>query len=124
MGPVNRQDVQNIINNAQNRIFDRVASRQDMLVLIDAVRTLSNLHQQSQQLLKQSEYQRSQLARRTVALETRMSNIEVELKNTQMLVGRVLDRIGAQQLQKISLPAQPEQQRAAEPATQYVYRPS
>lgn len=117
MSPVNRQDVQNIVEIARNRIMERMVTKQDISAITDAIRNISNLHLQSQQLLKQSEYQQSQLSRRVVALEARLINLEAELRNTQQAMLRV-----AEQPQRIVVPAQPQTE--SQPTTEYVYRPS
>ncbi len=116
MGPANRQDVQNIVEVARNRIMERMVTKQDISVIADTIRTLNNLHQQSQQLLKQSEYQQSQLSRRVVALEARLINLEAELRNTQQTVVH-----HATKPQRIVVPAQP--QTDGQPTVEYVYRP-
>jgi ribosomal 50S subunit-associated protein YjgA (DUF615 family) len=79
MGPVNKQDVQSIVETSRNRIvekLDRVALKQDIQALMDCVKSLLNVHQQNQQLLRQAEYQRLQMIRRMTALEARMAQIE------------------------------------------------
>lgn len=119
MGPANRQDVQNIINIAQNRIMDRAATKQDMVTLTDTIRTLTALNQQTQQMLKQADYQRSQHTRRVVALEARLQNVENELKNTQVALGRYVEH----KPQPIIMPVQSEQQVQAA-AQQFAQNPN
>lgn len=117
MGPaVNRQDVQNIVEVARNRIMSNMVTKQDISAITDSIRTLNNLQTQSMQLLKQSEYQQSQLSRRVVALEARLINLEAELRNTHQTMTRVVD-----QPQRIVVPAQPNTE--GQPTTEYVYRP-
>lgn len=122
MNPASRQDVQNIVEIAKNRTLDRIPTKSEFVQLFDNVRTLINLHQQSQQLLKQSEYQRSQLTRRAVALETRVVALETEIKTTQYMISRLTER----QPQQMVVPAQPgEQSPQAQPVQQqYAYRPN
>jgi hypothetical protein len=81
MVAVTKQDVQNVIDNSRNRLLQQVATRQDMQSMQDAVRTLTSTLQQSQQLLRQAEYQQAQLVRRAVITESRMVQMENELKN-------------------------------------------
>lgn len=119
MGPANRQDVQNIVNIAQNRIMDRAATKQDMVTLTDTIRMLTNLNQQTQQMLKQADYQRSQQTRRVVALEARLQNVETELRNTQFAIGRMVE----QTPQQVVMPVQTDQQVPAA-TQQYVYKAS
>lgn len=119
MGPVSRQDVQNIVDVARNRIMERAVNRQDLCVLSDTIRNLTTLHTQSQQLLKQSEYQRLQLNRQIVALEARLVNLGNDLKTTQAMISRMATQ---QRPQQIVMPApapQPQQQAP----TQYSYYP-
>lgn len=119
MGPATRQDIQNIVEVARNRIMERVVTKQDVAVLSEAIRNLTNMQQQCQQILKQGDYQRSQLSRRTVALEAHMATLENELKTVQYM----LARLSEQRPQQIVMPVRPEQT-TAEPAQQYSYRPS
>lgn len=120
MGPVNRQDVQNIVEIARNRIMERAVTKQDMAVMMESIRNLTNMHQQSQQILKQGEYQRSQLTRRAVALETRLGTVENELKTVQYLLGKLAE----QKPQQIIMPVRPEQPATPEPTPDYAYRPN
>lgn len=115
MGPANRQDVQNIVNSSVNRLLQQVPTKQDVVVLNDSIRNLSNLSLQAQQLLKQADYQRSQQSRRVVATETRLANVENELRTTQA----VLQQLVEQRTQQVVMPSQADQQGGA---GAYVYR--
>ncbi len=115
MNPVNRQEVQNIVDTARNRIVERMVTKQDVAVLTDTIKNLTNLHLQSQQLLKQSEYQRSQLARRVVVLETRLTGLENELRTFAQQVVRAVE----QRPQPMAVPAQPTE--VPQPVSQYSY---
>lgn len=122
MGPVNRQDVQNIVDVARNRILERTVTKQDLTILSEAVRNLTSMHQQSQQMLKQGEYQRLQFTRRAVALEARMALIENELRSVQ----QALTRLAGQKPEKIIMPVpvQPIDRTASQPqpqSTEYAY---
>ena len=75
MNPATRQDVQNIVDVARNRIEQRTVAKQDIINLTDSLKQLIGLHQQSQQMIKQSEYQRLQLTRRSIAVEARLSTL-------------------------------------------------
>lgn len=119
---VTKQDIQNLLAIERNRILERTITKQDLNALTEAIRNIIVLHQQSQQMLKQSEYQRLQLTRRAVAVEARLAGVENELHATQTLVARMLDRLAAQRLQpQVVQPAQTE--RGQTPTTEYVYRP-
>jgi len=126
MTPITKQDLQNVVDTARNRIMERTASRQDVLSLHDTIKMLTTLHQQSQQLQRQAEFQRVQLVRRAVAMESRMVQLERELQNVRRVITqlaqaqpteRVTERVIMQQVQ----PEQPPV--AAEQAT-YVYSPT
>ncbi len=121
MNPASRQDVQNAVDNMRNRIMERMVTKQDLTAISDMVKNLVILHQQSQQLLKQSEYQRSQLTRRVVSLETRISNFENEVRSLNLNISRATN----QQPQQIIMPVQAEPNKQAfEQAAQYAYRPN
>lgn len=123
MNPASRQDVQNIVDNARNRIMERTVTRQDLIAISDMTRSLIALHQQSQQMLKQSEYQRSQLSRRLVAIEARM----IAFENQMQALGTVVSRSAGQRPQQIIMPVQSQPDpHVLQQAAQYVaeYRPS
>ena len=130
MGPLNKQDAQNLIENAKNRIIEKVATRQDVQLLSESsrdkvmnyVRDLLQVYQQN--MLRRSEYQQSQMQRRMVAMETRMITMEQELKATRGLLNQILEKVTEQaSAQKISLPAQ-AYDATAEAQGQYAYRPN
>lgn len=123
MAPVTRQDVQNIVEISRNRLLERVATRQDVTVLTDTVRTLNNLHQQSQQLLKQSEYQRLQLTRRAVALEARLGQLENDLRSINATLIKLLTQKPQQQQMVVPTPATPAEQQPTPVPAAYAYRP-
>lgn len=120
MNQVSRQDIQSIVDVARNRIIERVVCRQDMLVLHDAMKTIMSAQQQQQLLLRQAEQQRVVFTRRAEAVESRLSTIEHEIRTTQVLIARMLDRMATQRIQQVALPAQPERQ----PETSHVYKPA
>lgn len=113
MGPANRQDVQNIVDIARNRILERAATKQDLTTLNEAIRSLTNMQQQSQLMLKQGEYQRLQFARRAVALEARLALMENELRSVQ----QALNKLAGQKPERIVVPA-PTQAPAPQPTQQ------
>lgn len=124
MSPATRQDVQNIVDVARNRIEQRTVAKQDLLNLTDSLRQLIGLHQQSQQMIKQSEYQRLQLTRRAAALEARMSSLENEIRT----LSAIMTRMAGQKQQPIIIPTPQTQQlpNQNEPgmARQYGYTPA
>jgi hypothetical protein len=123
MSPATRQDVQNIVDIARNRIEQRTVAKQDIVNLTDSLRQLIGLHQQSQQMIKQSEYQRLQLTRRAAAIEARMSTLENELRTMTAVMTRMIT-----QKQQVIVPTpQPQQLNSQnEPgmARQYGYTPA
>ena len=123
MGPAaTRQDVQNIVDVARNRIEQRTVAKQDIVNLTDTLKQLIGLHQQSQQMIKQSEYQRLQLTRRSAAVEARMTSLENEIRT----LITATNRLSEQKQQPIIVPAPAPQPQAAqnEPglARQYGYQ--
>lgn len=121
MAPVTRQDVQNIVEISRNRLLERVATRQDITVLTDTIRNLNNLHMQSQQLLKSSEYQRLQLTRRAVALEARLGQLENDLRTINSNMIKMMEQKAQPQPIVMPATAAPAEQQPA-PAS-YAYRP-
>lgn len=124
MGPtVSKQDVQNIINVCQNRILERVATKQDLQMVSDTVKSLLNINQQNQQLIRQAEYQRSQMLRRAIALETRIIQLEQDIRSQRDMLSK-MSSVQAQQPQPIVIQAPSgEKQSLGNSADQYVYRP-
>lgn len=122
MNPASRQDIQNIVDAAQNRSYQRVALKQDVVNVNDNLKNLLVVIQQNQQIMRQAEYQRLQQTRRVVALEARLIQLEQEIRNYRSILERVAS-VQAQQPKHIFVPAQtPTQQSEAQP--QYVYRPA
>ncbi len=121
MTPITRQDIQNILQITLNRAMERVAMKQDVIILADAVRNLSAMHQHSQQLLKQSEDQRVQLIRRAVALEGRLATLENEIRGLNATVAKISLH---QQPTSMALPAMPAENQETAAPVRYVYRPT
>jgi Mg2+ and Co2+ transporter CorA len=124
MVQLTKQDVQNCVDNAKNRIVERMISRQEVQTVTDAARDrimtyfhdLVQIHQQ--QLFRRSNMQFSQMQRQIVALESRLLSMDQEMKAMR----QVMERLANQEPQRIVMPTQPEQQTKPEPYTQYVYR--
>lgn len=122
MGPVvSKQDIQTMMNTVQNRVLDRTASKQDMQMISDILKSLININQQNQQTLRQGEYQRSQLARRMMALEARLIQLEQEIHGYKDVLARVA-ALYSQRQQIVVTPAEVMPQTDGQ-AAQYVYRP-
>lgn len=120
-----RQDFQVVADNVKMLVAQRqqaqqqAVTRQDIQLLGDYVKNLVNITQQNQQLLRQAEYQRLQLIRRVVALETRIAQLEQELRTQRSMISRVADARPQQ------LVVQPQAAAAGEDFQgQYVYRPA
>jgi hypothetical protein len=127
MGPATKQDVQTIVDTSKNRVLERVALRQDVQWLMDQTRTLLNLIQQNQQMLKQAEYQRLQNTRRIIALETRVAQLEQEVRGYRQTLNRVADTRPQQVMVPVQQASPAPQNDGAGPEQypgQYVYRPA
>lgn len=94
MTSLTRQDVQSVVDQARGRLTDFVASRQDMQVLQDAVKGLTSVMNQNQNLLRQEENQYIQLVRRMSGLESRLITLERELQQ----LNRTLSQVAGNQL--------------------------
>lgn len=117
MNPISRQDVQNIVDISRNRIMERMVTKQDVAMVSEALRNIMVVNQQNQQLLKQSEYQRAQLAKRVVTLEGRIASFENEIRS----VSTTMLRSAEQRAQQITLPTQNQPQESPQYA---YYRPA
>ncbi|GAC1387935.1 MAG: hypothetical protein NVS1B7_2000 [Candidatus Saccharimonadales bacterium] len=117
MAPASKQDIQCLLDQTKNRITERMVSKQDIQCLQDIVRGLAAASQQTQQLLRQADLQRTQLIRRAVALETRILQMEHELRSLQQVVLRLIDS----RPEQIVIPAAPEENKRY---GQYIYRPA
>lgn len=116
---LSKQDVQGIVETAKNRMLDRVASKQDLQILNDTIKVMVSNQQQCQQLIRQSEYQRVQMMRRTVSLEARILQLDQELRNMRVS----LDRLANSQPERILMPTETTPAAsAAEP--RYTYNPT
>ena len=111
MNPASKQDVQGIVDIARNRLEQRTVARQDILNLTESIKQLVILHQQSQQMIRQSESQRLQLTRRSEAVETRLNSLENEIRS----MGVVLSRIADQQKQPVVVSMPTQADRSNEP---------
>lgn len=121
MVPVTRQDVQSITDASRNRILQQLAQRQDMLGMVEMLRNvlnnqqqLINMQQQSilnqqqvLQMLRQAETQALQMNRRATALDTRISQLEQEVRSHKGVVNRLADQ--KVQPQTVRVQMQPDQ---------------
>ncbi len=118
MTNLTKQDVQNVMENVKNQMLQRVASRQDLQAQNDLMRALLSNLQQNQQLLRQSEFQRVQMHRRAVALESRIVQLDQELRTLRGSLENSIARLIEQQPERIIMPVQAD---AAQQARQPLY---
>lgn len=118
MGPLTKQEAQNLLDNFRNQLLQRTATKQDVQSLADIVKTLLSTTQQSQQILRQAEYQRSQSTRRIIALETRLAQMEQELHAYRESMNRMVASHSQPPQIVVTPPAHGQSQ------GQYVYRPA
>lgn len=122
MVSITRQDLQSVIDNARNRLLERIATRQDVHALQDTIKALTNTLQQSQQMLRHAEYQRVQLVRRAVAMESRMVQLEHELQNMRRVMTQLADARPTEKVTERVIMTQPNGQRQT--TGRYFYNPS
>lgn len=108
MTNLTKQDVQSVVDNAKNQMLQRTVTRQDLQTQNDVLKALLTSVQQNQQLLRQSEYQRTQMLRRAVALESRIIQLDQELRNVRLSIENSMDRLIERQPQRIVMPIQAE----------------
>lgn len=120
MSEVSRQDVQVIADVCRNRIMERMATKHDMTITLELAKSTLSVSQQNQQLLRQSEHQRSQLEKRVVSLEARL----MDLKNEIRLLTYAVNQAAGQHVQQPTA-ASPQTKRggdaAQQPTPQYAY---
>ncbi len=118
MTTLSRQDIQSLLDNTRNQILQRGVNRQDYQILLDQVRALTNLVQQNQQIIRQSEYQRVQMMRHMGALESRLVQMDQEMR----LLRASHDKLVERQPERVMMPTQTES--AQSPEQRYLYRPA
>lgn len=119
MTNLSKQDVQNVVDSAKNQLLQRVVTRQDFQYINDSLKVMINALQQNQQLLRQSEYQRVQMFRRTVAVEARLAQLEQEMKT----VRTALERLSERQPDRVIMPVA-EATASQSPESRYLYNPT
>jgi phage terminase small subunit len=118
MGPLSKQDVQNMLDSCRSQMVQRLAAKQDIQQIQDIVKTMLGAVQQNQQILRQAEYQRSQLTRRAIALEARIAQLEQEIHSSKEAMNRMAANYAQPPQVVVTPPANGRQQ------GQYVYRPA
>lgn len=91
MGPISRQELQGMLENSKNRVLERAACKTDLQPIQDLMKTILQMFQQNQQLMKQFENQLLQVARRDILLESRLATVERDIKDLKAEVFRLLD---------------------------------
>lgn len=104
MTNLSKQDVQSIVDNAKNQVLQRTVTRQDWQTQNDLIRVMLTTVQQNQQIIRQSEYQRVQMLRRTVSLEARIAQLDQEIRTLRSSLEGAIGRLADQQPEKIIMP--------------------
>lgn len=112
-----KQDIQNIVDNAKNRVLERVVTRQDVQSQTDLMKLMYTTLQQSLQLSRQSEYQRVQMARQIAGLEAKLMQVDQEMRTLRGLIGKLIEN----QPERIIMPVQPDGSQT--PEQRYLYNP-
>lgn len=128
MAEISKQDLQNIIENAKNRIIDRTLTRQDMLTISDTTRdriigSIGDMVQSChQQMYSRENILHNQTQRYISGLESRMMTMEAEIKSMKRLMIQMLDKLDAHRKTTVTL--QPEQQATGSNSayTKYTYQ--
>jgi hypothetical protein len=124
MAQLSRNDVQQIVDNAKNRIIERVATRQDLQTVTDTARDrvmtytydLVQMHQQ--QMIRRMSIHSTNMQRQVSSLEARIMAQDQELKTMRQL----LERIANNEPQRIYLPVQQDQNVREGYTQEYSYR--
>lgn len=91
MGPISRQDLQNMLDTNKNRILERSVCKADLQQVHDVLKNVQQQFQQNLQQLKQFEVELQQVARRDEMLESRLATVERDIKELKAEVFRLLD---------------------------------
>lgn len=120
MVPITKQDVQTIVEQSRTRILERVALRQDILNLQETMKSLLTTAGQNQQLLRQAEFQRTQLVRKVSNLESRITALEQELKPLRSTMTKVVEKQVQPQMVVFGSDTKPKRTLLQQ---QYLYQP-
>lgn len=128
MADISKRDIQNITENAKNRIMERMLSRQDMQTLTDNTRdriigSIGDIVQSCHQQLYTQENARHAKTQRYIAvLENRLVSMDTEIKSMKRILEQINAKLDAQKTATVTL--QPEQQTSGQssPYTRYVYQ--
>lgn len=118
MADLTKQDLQNIVDNAKNRVLERVVTRQDLQCQTDLIKVMYANLQQALQLSRQSEFQRAQMARQIVGLESKLTQMDQELRQVRAITQKIIDN----QPERIIMPVQTSG--TPTPEQKYVYNPA
>ncbi len=118
MANLTKQDIQNIVENAKNRVLERVVTRQDVQCQTDLMKVMFTNLQQALQLVRQSEYQRIQMSRQIAGLEGKLMQLDQELR----LLKSATQKLADNQPERIIMPVQSDNSRT--PESRYLYNPN
>lgn len=128
MGDLTKRDMQNIVENAKNRIMERMLSRQDMQTFTDNSRdrvigSIGDIVQSChQQMYSRENILHSKTQQYISNLEMRVVAMDSELKSVKRLLVQMLEKMESQKATTVTL--QPEQHTTGDrsPYTKYVYQ--
>lgn len=118
MANLTKQDIQNIVENAKNRVLERVVTRQDVQCQTDLMKLMYTNLQQALQLVRQSEYQRVQMSRQIASLEGKLMQMDQELRQLKSATQKLADS----KPERIIMPIQAENSHT--PENRYLYNPN
>lgn len=93
-----RQDLLSITEGAKNKIIERLVTRYDVQAACDSARdriigVLNEFHQENVLLMRQSNSQRDQMWRKTLALEAQVASLRQEIRNMHQLMYRMSETL-------------------------------
>lgn len=94
--PLTRQDLLAITDSSRNKIMDRLVSKHEVQGAADNARdrilnTLNSFHVESQTLIRQTNSQNDQTARRLTALESQISSARQEIRTLTQAVNNLYE---------------------------------
>ncbi len=124
MSQLTRQEVQRLLDTTRNQITDRVLTRQDLITVNEQIRDrmmnyMQDLAQvQQQNIVRRTASQSDDVSKRIVALESRICNMEQDLKTTL----QILQKLTSQKQSHVDTVMQRQQKNYNHtPEQRYVY---
>lgn len=101
--PLTRQEVQTIVDNARNRIFERMVTRRDIQLVGEGARdrvlgVMQSMHQQDQQLIRHAIAHVDAQTQTSAMLQARLAALEQELRQLRMALTQVTAQLQHQAL--------------------------